>query len=134
MIKFPPPMIKPKKASAWAWIPTLYFAEGLPYVELNNTYGFIDKSSIEVIPFIYDGVGNFNEGLARVNKDGKWGFIDTHGALVIDYLYTQVGSFCDGYAPIAQDFGGVLRWGIIDLKGEIVIPFEYDYIYPIRKE
>ncbi len=116
-----------------------------PFVNARAFYGeiyagkmhwsLIGSNCKKIVPARFmNAIINSDELLGVQNAEGKWGFIDTHGALVIDYLYTQVGSFCDGYAPIAQDFGGVLRWGIIDLKGEIVIPFEYDYIYPIRKE
>ena len=96
------------------------FFEGLAWVDLGDTYGFIDKTGV-VIPGKYLGVGNFSEGLAPVamEKD-KWGYIDQTGKEVIPCAYDDVFGFSEGLALAVKDGKG----GYIDKTGKEVIPFQ----------
>ena len=42
------------------------FYEGMCWVEVNEKQGYIDATGKEVIPLIYDRVGNFENGKAPV--------------------------------------------------------------------
>lgn len=67
-----------------------YFSEGLAYIELNNKWGFIDKTGRIVIQprFVRDFDGNifedmkFKNGLARVKENNKYGYINKTGKFV----------------------------------------------------
>ena len=99
------------------------FFEGRAWVDLGDTYGFIDKTGEVVIPGKYLGVGNFSEGLAPVamEKD-KWGYIDQTGKEVIPCAYDDVFGFSEGLALAVKDGKG----GYIDKTGKEVIPFQYE--------
>jgi len=55
------------------------FSEGLAAVGLgewrSEQWGFVDATGQEIIPCVFDDVGDFSEGLAAVLIDGKWGYI-----------------------------------------------------------
>jgi len=53
-------------------------------VNLNDKWGFIDKTGKEVIELKYDELLDFDNGLAMVKLNNKWGFIDKTGKEV-DY-------------------------------------------------
>ena len=55
------------------------FSDGLAVVELNDKFGYIDKTGREVIPLIYDYASEFAAGLASVELHGNWGYIDKQG-------------------------------------------------------
>lgn len=76
-------------------------------------YGYIDKWGREVIPLIFDNVGNFNEGLAKVELNDKWGFIDTDGIIKVNCIYEDVCDFIDGLAYVRLNN----QWGFIDING-----------------
>jgi len=52
-----------------------FFHEGLVAVHLNFTWGFIDESGKEIIPFKYEEVWDFSEGISEVTSSGKNGVI-----------------------------------------------------------
>ena len=55
------------------------FYDGLAVVELNDKFGYIDKTGREVIPLIYDNAYSFSNGLAIAELHGNWGYIDKQG-------------------------------------------------------
>ncbi len=59
------------------------FTNGLALVQLDNRYGFIDKTGKEVALRMYDDAFNFSDGLAAVQCKQLWGFIDLTGKEVI---------------------------------------------------
>ncbi len=99
------------------------FSEGLARVEINDKWGFIDKSGTLVIPARYDRALHFSEGLAWVEINGKYGFIDKSGTLVIPARYDLAWSFHEGLAWV--EING--KYGFIDKSGTLVIPARYDY-------
>ena len=100
------------------------FSEGLAWVEVNEKYGFIDKSGKVVIPIKYDDAWDFSEGLAKVELNGKWGFIDKTDKAVIPIKYDYAWSFSEGLARVERLNG---KWGFIDKTDKVVIPIKYDY-------
>ncbi|MCH5328876.1 MAG: WG repeat-containing protein [Coprobacter sp.] len=76
------------------------FHEGLASVKLNDKYGFIDKTGLEVIPFEYDDAMGFSEGLTAVELNGEWGYIDKAGREVISFEYDFAAPFSEGLAMI----------------------------------
>ncbi|PPJ62334.1 WG repeat-containing protein [Cuspidothrix issatschenkoi] len=60
-----------------------YFHEGLASVNIDDKWGYIDKTGKIVIPLQFNKVGNFHEGLAGVEIDYKWGYIDKTGKIVV---------------------------------------------------
>lgn len=66
------------------------FSEGLAYIEINNKWGFIDKTGKIIIQprFKRDFDGNifeamkFKNGLAGVKENNKYGYIDKSGKFV----------------------------------------------------
>lgn len=105
-----------------------YFYDNIAIIQSddNRKYGGIDLNGDEAIPFIYDGLDNFNCGRAKFTKNEKsgieWrtkhGFVDIYGA---EY-HIDADRFCEELAKFCiQD-----RYGFKNLKGEIIIPPIYD--------
>ena len=104
-----------------------YGQELRPVKGANYEWGFVDETGNVIIPFIYNGVGEFSEGLARAREGDswKWGFIDKTGTVIIPFMYGDVKDFSEGLAPASIKKGGVLYWGFIDKTGKVIIPFTY---------
>src|SRR5260221_5133279 len=75
-----------------------------------------------IIPFVYDGVGDFSSGLARVQKENKWGFIDATGKTIIKFQYKNANDFAEGLAPVMTENN---LWGYIDATGKFILSPEY---------
>ena len=72
-----------QQTKKYAWKDEYY--EGLASVRLNGKYGFIDKTSKEVIPLKYDDAYSFSEiSLALVTINNKSFYINKKGECVID--------------------------------------------------
>jgi hypothetical protein len=109
------------------------FNEGLAAVELDEGWGFIDKTGKIVISTMYGGVGNFHEGICAVllttKRGGKMGYIDKKGNLSIPLKFADAGSFQDGIAPASLNYYlGKGEWGYIDKTGKFVIEPIYDSV------
>ena len=90
--------------------------------DLNQHWGFIDKSGKMVIQPQYHSVSSFSERLAAVmNDDGKWGYVDIKGVLVIPFLFQSARKFSEGLAPVAVN----KQFGYIDRQGSFVIKPRY---------
>ena len=98
------------------------FYDGYAVVRKNGRCGFINKNGYEVIPCIYDDVGDFHEGLAYVNKNGKWGYIDKNNKPVVQLIYESASSFYQGLALVKKNN----RYGYINHAGREVIQCTYE--------
>jgi len=98
--------------------------EGLIKVQLNERWGFFDKTGQEVILVKYDYADNFSEGLAEVMLNKKWGFINTTGLEIVSCIYDFVTSFYEGVANVKLHE----KWGLINKKGQEIIPCKFDEI------
>lgn len=95
--------------------------------------GMIDcETGKEIIPFIYDDLGNYCEGLIMAELNGKCGYIDINNNVVLPFIYENGGDFSEGLAMVLKKTGyvdsefGVLpveRGGYINKRGEVVISF-----------
>ena len=97
------------------------FYKGLAEVELNDKYGFVDKTGKEVIPPKYVQVGDFHEGPAVVELNDQYGFVDKTGKEVVPPKYDYIGDFREGLAPVKLND----KWGFIDVTGKEVVPIQY---------
>ena len=65
-------------------------AGGLTPIELDNKWGFVNKTGEIVIQPQFDSAKNFTQGLAAIELNGKWGFIDKAGkSLIYDNIVEQ---------------------------------------------
>jgi hypothetical protein len=115
------------------------FAKGYVGVEVNNKWGFIDKTGKYILTPQFDerdtptdccadshGVRwqsvDFREGLAAVNYNGKWGYIDATGKSVIPAQFDDARNFSEGVAVARQG----QKYGFIDHSGNWVIAPQFD--------
>jgi hypothetical protein len=90
--------------------------------------GYLDTRFAPVIPFKFQGGGDFSEGLAAVHAGEEgWGYIDTSGAWHIAPRFIVAHAFYGGYAAVAEGFFEP-RYGIIDRNGGFVLPPKFDVI------
>lgn len=93
-----------------------------------RNWGYIDKDSNVVIPFIFKYLGTFDSvGMALAQIGDKQGFINTNCDTVIPFFYDDLGVFNIGLA-IAERNG---KTGFINRKGETEIAFKYDDAYEL---
>ncbi|MBW4574011.1 MAG: WG repeat-containing protein [Aphanothece sp. CMT-3BRIN-NPC111] len=76
------------------------FSEGLALVQVNNHYGYIDKTGKIVIAAQFAAAQSFNEGLAAVLLPDGWSYIDQTGRNIAKARYKQAGSFSEGLAAV----------------------------------
>jgi hypothetical protein len=100
------------------------YPNGLYQVSLNNKYGFIDNDCKEIIPPIYDEVGEFYDGFLCVEKNWKKGVIDIDNKVIIPFVYDEI-----------THFGGVLfyvkkdgYWGVVDTLNQVIVPLKYEEV------
>ena len=56
------------------------FENGFAKVRRGDKWGYINTQGKEVIPVIYDKLGNYIfKGLCEAKRDEKWGFVNTEG-------------------------------------------------------
>ena len=76
------------------YIKVCEFHEGLAVVKgEDGQLGVIDESKTEVVPCIYDYVGNYKKGLAKVKKNDKRGIIDRKGNVLVSLKYDRDESY-----------------------------------------
>jgi len=92
-------------------------------------YGFIDATGKEIVPLIYDYVGDFHDGIAVVGKDGKFGAIDKKGNVVVPLIYSNAGDGSNGLLCVENENG---KCGYVDYKGNVVIDFKFDYLIDFK--
>ena len=78
----------------------------------DGKWGYVDKSGIVKIDYIYDKATNINEyGFGAIKKDGKWGVIDNTGNIVleptyeIDSITNKEPEFIKEYYKVEYGFG-----------------------------
>jgi hypothetical protein len=95
--------------------------EGMARIQINDQWGFVNRSGSLVIPPQFDEVHDFSSGLAAARQNEQWGFIDPQGNWVIAPTWSNVRPFSDGLAAVEQND----RWGYIDRTGAQVIAPTY---------
>ncbi len=97
------------------------FSEGLAAVELNGSWGFINRKGQMVIKNKYTTVKDFKNGFAAICQNKLCGLINPSGEVKIPLQYEENDDFSEGLVPVMKE--GL--WGFIDLEGETIIPFSY---------
>ena len=101
------------------------YSEGLAIVRVgdyrNAKYGFIDKSSNEIVPPIYQGVEKFSDGMAIIKQDYKYGFVDNSGNVIVPPFYDTARSFNNGMARVMKNG----KYGYINKSGIVKVEIKY---------
>lgn len=83
-----------------------------------------DRIETEVLPKIYEALGEYSEGLAPVRVKGRWGFMDRNGEMKIEPAYTSVSPFDHGLAVVGTKTG----YGLIDRSGALLLPADFKWM------
>jgi len=104
------------------------FSDGLAAVEINNLWGFIDKTGNIVIAPQFDFiVRGFSEGIAFVNCDNdKIAAINKIGKYITECFFSEAWSFSEGLAPV--QIGE--KFGYINKTGKFTIEPQFDSAKP----
>ncbi len=121
---------------------TIGFHVGMAAVGMDSNYnkkfkyGFVNKTGKEIVPLIYDAVGNFSDGLAWVRIDDKYGYVDTTGTLVTPIKFDIVNNFKNGTASIKLDgfYSRINQKGeyIDGARGQVILYTDETPSVPIR--
>ena len=91
-------------------------------VEVNEKYGYIDKTGKMVIQPQFDDAYPFTGDIASVRiggwLDGKWGCIDKTGKIVIQPIYEYALDFSSGPVAYVETDGKIL---LVNNKGKTVV-------------
>lgn len=93
-------------------------------------WGYVDKTSVTIIPFQFDLAMPFSEGLAYVCLGSDHGFIDKLGNMVFKVHSRWNRSFSDGFAGFMATNR---KYGYIDKSGNQVVPAKFDNIGIFRE-
>lgn len=109
-------------------IDTNKFQRNLLLVRSDDKYGYINRSTQEVIPLQYSKATSFDEnGLAAACLD-KWGIIDINGNNIVPHKYDYISKFRNGLAVcyIIDDKIKIKKWGVLCMSGIEAVPCEYE--------
>lgn len=96
------------------------FSDGLAAVEKGGLWGYIDENGKEVIPCMFNSVGeygafSFVNGVAPACKEGRCGLINKSGEMIISFDFDEILQGADG-KYIARKNG---LWGIMTVNQEV---------------
>lgn len=110
---------------------------------VDDMYGYIDKTGVETIPFIYDNVWNFDDEFAKVKRFGMIHFVNRDGTLYYklkpytsatkDYVISKEDSckigFCFEPMPATEFWTKLIcnKWCIVSSKVEMFRDANGDY-------
>jgi len=98
---------------------------GLAKVNKDGKWGFVNLKGEEVIPLLFDAVGEFDYGLVAVKSNGLWGYFNAQGQPVVQPAYDEVaGSWNEGLSAVKANG----KWGFIDPQGNAVVEPRYDEV------
>ena len=109
----------------------LRFERGLARVSKQGKWGYINPQGAEVIPLVYDFLGEFSEGLVcaikKVDNQLKIGFLDRENRIIIPFVYDFVE---EAYKYLKAEQGLIPlrkngKWGYLNISNEVSIPFQY---------
>lgn len=96
----------------------------------DNQIGYLDEMGGEIIPAVYDSIGDFGEyctDIAIVVKDGLMGLVDTNGNEIVRTQYEMIAKtdkFKMGWIMVIKD----KLYGYIDCSGEEIVKPIYSKI------
>jgi len=103
---------------------------GWTKVYRDNKMGYIDETGMEIIPPVYDSIGDFGEyctDMAIVTKNGLIGLIDTDGNEMVRVQYEMIAKtdkFKVGWIMVMKD----KLYGYIDCSGDEIVKPIYSKI------
>ena len=109
---------------------TAKIPSGWTKVFRDNRIGYIDETGLEIIPPIYDSIGDFGEyctDIAIVTKDALTGLVNTDGYEVASPQYELIAKtdkFKEGWIMVKRD--GL--YGYIDCTGDEIVKPVYSKI------
>jgi hypothetical protein len=97
-------------------------------VRNNGKYGLVNLSGTEVVPILYDDIGEMHDGLIKVKKGENYGYVDNRGNVIIPFKFLQAGDFKNGQAIVVEtdDLSNQKR---IDKNGNVLGILEFDEVY-----
>lgn len=104
--------------------------KGWTKVYQDNRIGYIDEAGLEIIPPVYDSIGDFGEyctDMAIVTKNGLMGLIDTDGNEMASVQYEMIAKtdkFKVGWIMVMKD----KLYGYIDCSGQEIVNPVYSKI------
>jgi len=106
-----------------------------PKVYRDNSIGYIDETGLEIIPPVYDSIGDFGEyctDMAIVTKNGLMGLIDTDGNEMVSVQYEMIAktdNFKVGWLMVMKNN----LYGYIDCSGQEILKPVYTKIEELNK-
>jgi hypothetical protein len=99
------------------------FHDGLAAVQMDEKWGFIDRSGNVVIKPQFNGTEGFSEGIALVWQDQRFKFIDKNGRQLFGRTFSVAAPFALGLAHVALGERTDWNWAYINHDGTVV--YEY---------
>ena len=103
-----------------------YYSENITKVKINGKWGCISRNGVEIIPAIYDEIGEFgwldSANIAKIKRDGKMGYINRAGKEIVPPKYDLTTDFMDDRGKVMADG----KWGFVDQTGKEIVPLVYD--------
>lgn len=101
------------------------FNDGLMPVNINNKWGYIDRTGEIVIALKYDFAIDFSEGLALVRtEDSLYGYINLTGEFVIEPKYQEASiNFTDGHVLVKENDSDNFK--LIDRNNKLISTIYY---------
>lgn len=108
------------------------FQNGYCRVWMHDTLaGLIDTLGRQVVPCIYNLVGDPSENRILVAKNNRYGYTDLDGNLVIPLQFYNAGLFHQGRAPVAIVVDSFfLQCSFIDTLGNLLFPPIFENVMP----
>ena len=108
------------------------FHNGYCHVWMHDTLaGLIDTLGREVVPCLYNLVGEPSENRILVAKKDRYGYTDLNGDVVIPLQFYSAGPFSHGRAPVAIVVDSFfLQCSFIDTLGNLLFPPVFENVMP----
>ena len=104
-----------------------FFAENFE----TKKWGVLDSAGHELIPFMYDEVGDMSDNygehapLIKCKTDGNWAFFDLKGNKLTEHFYLK--AFWQPVAPAVLAVKNANnKWQFLNLKGQPASDWEFD--------
>jgi len=105
--------------------------DGIIGVELNEKWGFLDRTGKELTPLIYDRISKTHDYCNgfTMTLNNKEGFIDNTGKILIPIQYDRINEFEDNVTIVSLNE----KYGVINNYGKSLTKIEYDFITDFKK-
>jgi len=121
----------PRPRYSWA-VPAIYdwvqpFSNGYALVMAGGLVGVVDAHGQEVIPAIYEQIGNFEptfeHGFIEAQLNSMWGVLDMQGNVILDFEFDEAFVVSQNLARIGVGDWNQRYFGLIDfITGQEIVP------------